>query len=101
MIPVKSISLCIDLAFGLLQPIAGEPYPGSKDRISRHIELMRSAFTLEDEASGMWGLSRRECVSLQAEDKEPELLERIYHAHEKYQQEKGIVLIEGTHKGTQ
>lgn len=83
----------------LLQPIAGEPYPGSPDKTPRHIELLCNAFSLDAGATDMWGVTRRECVTLQAEGNEPEMLERIYTAHEAFQRQKGLVLVEGTHKG--
>lgn len=60
---------------------------------------MRSAFQLTNDSAKMWGVTRRECVSMQAGDNESELLERIYAAHEEYQAGKGLVLIEGTHEG--
>ena len=41
------------------QPIAGEPFPGSKTGEPRHVELMRAAFKLKDPPEAMWALSRR------------------------------------------
>ena len=60
---------------------------------------MRSAYKLADRTDNMWGVTRRECVALQAEDNESELLERVYTANEAYQAGKSLVLIEGTHEG--
>jgi hypothetical protein len=47
----------------LPQPIAGEPFPGSKTGEPRHVELMRAAFKLKDPPEAMWALTRRELVS--------------------------------------
>lgn len=83
-----------------MQPIAGEPFPGSSSRLPRHIELMRNEFALKDVATDMWAVTRRECVDLQARDNEAELLEKIYTSHDRYQGQKSLVLVEGTHEGT-
>lgn len=83
----------------ILQPIAGEPFPGSESNVPRHVDLVRTAFSLKDNPNDMWGISRRECISLQGEDNESEMFERIYTAHERYQKEKKLTLVEGTHKG--
>ena len=82
-----------------MQPVAGEPYPGSQSKVPRHIELMRSEFALKDPQTDMWSVTRRDCVDLQAKGNEEELLERIYVSHERYQQQKALVLVEGTHDG--
>ena len=60
---------------------------------------MRSTFRLADRSDDMWGITRRECVAMQADDNESELLEKVYRAHERNLEEKSLVLIEGTHVG--
>ena len=82
-----------------MQPIAGEPFPGSSSKVPRHVELIRSAFSLEDDPAAMIGVSRRECVDMLAAGKEDELLDVIFTRYEAYRSRKDIVLVEGTHSG--
>ena len=82
-----------------MQPIAGEPFPGSSSKVPRHVELIRSAFSLEDDPAAMIGVSRRECVDMLAQGKEDELLDVIFTRYEAYRSNKDIVVVEGTHSG--
>ena len=81
------------------QPIAGEPFPGSKTGEPRHVELMRAAFKLRDPPEAMWALTRRELVAALAHDKFEEALERIFDKYEDYKERHDLVVIEGTHEG--
>ena len=65
----------------------------------RHVELIRSGFSLEDDPAAMIGVSRRECVDMLAQGKEDELLDVIFTRYEAYRSHKDIVLVEGTHSG--
>jgi len=85
----------------LLQPIAGEPFPCSKGSDPRHVELMRSVFSIREPSGDMVAVSRRECVELQAEGKDGELLDRVYERYDAYRAGKDLVLLEGTHIGPQ
>lgn len=97
----KSIALIESLHFpDPVQAIAGEPFPGTDSQIPRHVELIHSACGIKDDPHSMYAVTRREVVSMLAQNKADELFDRIYSSYEEYSFKHDLVVIEGTHEGT-
>ena len=85
-----------------VQPIAGEPFRADTGvGASRYVELLTTAFGIEDAPEDMTAVSRREAVSALAHEKPGELLDRVFASFQDYKAKykHDFVLIGGTHEG--
>lgn len=80
---------------GFFQPVAGEPFPNSSTGLSRHIDLMRSAFSMKQDASQQSGISAKEAAKLLSTGQTDELMDVIYNKYVEYRKQHDLVIIEG------
>ncbi|DBA68921.1 TPA: hypothetical protein ACH3X2_013283 [Trebouxia sp. C0005] len=80
---------------GFFQPVAGEPFPNSTTGLSRHIDLMRSAFNMKQEASQQSGISAKEAAKLLSTGQTDEMMDIIYNKYVEYRKQHDLVIIEG------
>ncbi|KAL3156629.1 hypothetical protein ABBQ38_000914 [Trebouxia sp. C0009 RCD-2024] len=80
---------------GFFQPVSGEAFPNSSSGLSRHIDLMRSAFKMKQDPSQQSGISAKEAAKLLSTGQTEELMDIIYNKYVEYRKQHDLVVIEG------
>ncbi|KAL3132395.1 hypothetical protein ABBQ32_008961 [Trebouxia sp. C0010 RCD-2024] len=80
---------------GFFQPVSGEAFPNSSSGLSRHIDLMRSAFKMKQDPSQQSGISAKEAAKLLSVGQTDELMDIIYNKYVEYRKQHDLVVIEG------
>mmetsp|Transcript_4754 Transcript_4754/g.13675 ORF Transcript_4754/g.13675 Transcript_4754/m.13675 type:complete len:790 (-) Transcript_4754:298-2667(-) len=85
---------------GFFQPVAGLPFPHSTSGLPRHVELLRSAFSANEEGHPMqqFAVTREECVDMIAHGQTDQLMQRVDEAFQAYVPRFSFTIAEGTHQ---